>query len=1569
MSDNWIPMHLHSSCSNSILMDSPNNYEDYIEYAKENGFKGLVFTEHSHSASWFNKKKALEKNGYKYVHASEVYITSSREADNSFHLCIYGLNNKGRLEVNQLISNAYKRDRSFYRRPRVMIGDLINCKNIAVATACLASPLAKDIDGEVSKKLLEWGLKNKDRFFLEIQPHNHIDQIVYNKKLIELSRQHGYNLIASNDIHYTTKEMGEVRAKMQKSKGINFSDEDSFDLSMKSYDEMLLGFIKQGINEEDAKSALANTNVLYDMAEEYELDKSFKFPKLYNNSINEISNRCIESFKDKGFYGNKEYADRLIEELSVLRHLKSEDYMLLLSDWQRDNKKNSLLSAPSRGCFTKDSIIHTKLEMKTIDNICVGDEVITEKGEWKKVLKTFEYNINEPMIEFEYQLQGSSYKKYKNICTLDHKILTNNGWKESKDLKVGDLLCSPKLNKFKNKDIIIDLNNYNDFNFEYDEEFIYEEIPTNNSYKGSPRDLVKQGIIPNKVFAQRMIKCGESSRPKSKERIKNILKYIGMDNTEQYIEYCKKNGKNRNKIKRFIKLDYSMNKFISMMYGDGFTSRNSSIALAINNTTKAIENKKCMLDFCDAVNYDKDKIYYNHASDGRNLVQCYINSKILSNWFMKDFFKSKFKKDKIFNIRLLDQNKSCIEGLYQGFIISDGSIGSGKLSFDSTSKSLISAFKILNNMLGYEPLAFDVRLAHTDRRGYNSKEAYKVRRPLNRVNVIKDDYNYWYVPITKIIKHDKFEGMVYDMEIEDTHSYVINNVCVHNSASGSLIAYLLDITEIDSIKWKMNFSRFMNKTRISMPDIDLDYSPNDRESVKDWFYKHNTLHASDIITFGTEQEKGAIDMMGRAFNVPLSEVSSIKDNITNSRASDRYKELFEYVDATIGCITKIGRHAGGVLVSDLDIEKELGLITITDKTVDSGHRIVSQLNMKELEDYGYIKVDVLGLSTQGALNRVEKYLGESKLDPNKSNLNDQTVYDAFHESPCCVFQFEGEQAWKYLSKALKNNKGKMDNFEIFSLTSGMLRPCADSVRDDYFNGKSFDSGIEEINNHFKETNGYYIFQEQIMDYLVQFCGFDGVESDNIRRIISKGVYNSDMQIKFDNSMADIKSRFITNMRNKGHDDAIINIALDKFTTVVTDSQNYAFSKNHSHPYTFISYKSLYYRTYYKKEFITACLNEFKDDKNKMKEILNYVKLHSNIKIMPPVFGKAIMEYAYDENEDIIYEGLFGAKGLSKTSEFELDKLKNINFNNFLDMIIYIKDNKIKLSPTDITILVSLDFFKVFGGQKYLLSIVEAAMYTDSKLKYDPDKVISIEKNITKINLALPFIKNNYDNILEFIVDIIDNKIKLGQKEIKLILDMGIISCDFKDVNDFLKIVMDSKSKVKYTYVKTEKTRLTKLENVKSVLNGIYPEIFNLPVSKILNNEINAKKYISRDLTNYVNGLSNEDSSEITKAVNELRIVGHTGRLFSNMEKEFLYILEEKNPYSDYIIRAFSLKTGEVKTYKCKKENMLAEKDQLIVVNKTYEKEASIRIEIDGQMKWKKSGVFNTFIDSMSIVQI
>jgi DNA polymerase-3 subunit alpha len=1091
--------------------------------------KGLIITEHGNALSWLKKKNELEKNGMKYVFACEGYVTSSREADNSFHLCIYGLNNEGRREINQLISNAYKRDRSFYRRPRMMIDDVLECENIAIATACLASALARDIEGEVAQKLLAWGLENKDKFFLEIQPHDYAEQIEYNKKLIELSKQHGYKLIASNDVHYTDKFTGEVRTKMQQSKGMNFTDEDSFDLSLKSYDEMLLGYIKQGIDESIAKESLANTNVLYDMAEEYEVDKSFKYPNLYDNPIKMMTDRCLEEFKNKGFVGNKEYADRLIQELEVYRVMGAESYMLLFSDWIRGLKDDGIHVGYSRG-----------------------------------------------------------------------------------------------------------------------------------------------------------------------------------------------------------------------------------------------------------------------------------------------------------------------------------------------------------------------------------------------------------------------------------------------SSSGSIVSYLLGITEIDPIMFKTSFSRFMNEHRVSLADIDVDIAPNERDRAKEWFYGVNGLNCSDIITFGTEQEAGAIDMMGRGFNLPLREVENIKNNVSDSRKDEKYTDFFKYVDITIDTTTKIGRHPAGVLVSDLDIEKEIGLITITDKTTEKGYRTASQLNMKELEELGYVKADALGLANIGVINKTFEYIGMERLNPQTCDFTDMNVWNNIKKSPVGIFQFEAEKSHEQLAQAIDNIRGT-ELIKVMSFVSGCIRPSGASIRKDYLSGKKYDNGHEAINEFYKGNSGYIIYQEDLISFLTQFCGYSEAMADVVRRAVAK---KGDTRSLINDIRIGFKNNFSQKYNVSGDEcDKLVN----GFLEIVELASDYSFSYNHAITYSITGFICGWLRTYHEKEFITANLNEFKDKTDKMKEIFNYIKQHTNLKIEPPRFGKATMEYSYDKERDIIYEGLYGAKGLSKNTEQELNKIDNMQFNSFFELLIYMKDNDIKLSSSDISILIKLDFFKEFGNQKALLDIAELTVSSESKLSYKSGSITKAVEKYDGLRSELNELNNStINNIIDMIIYIKDNKLKISATDIKFLAKIGVIELGIteSELSDILSLALGTKSAVKYTSVKSEELRMTKREALYNHVANIV-DMDNLYFK--LNEEVDIKVGVLSELYNIVAEIesSNEDLPEIQKSVNELQILGHTSKIFPSMENEFMYILDRKKPYSTYIVKTFSLKTGEIKTYKVKKDNMIAEKDQLILVNATEEKEGSMLV--DG--KWQKTGMFHSFIESMSVVKI
>lgn len=938
--------HLHTSGSNSILADSPSSIDDYIKKAKETGISFIV-TNHGNNIGWYNNKIKMEKAGLKYIHAFEGYVCESLEDKKSYHVGVYAMNNNGRLEINDLITKSYVKDGHFYRRPRFSIDELLACENVLITTACIGGVMNSDV---IMDKLVIWK-HAKERLFLEIQPHNDESQIEMNFRVFRLADEYGLKIISANDVHYANKDDDSIRKSMQLSKGMKFDYENEWKLHYKTVEEMEkeyrdcdeaymeVGYI---LNE-----AINNTVLLYDMCEEYEIDTSFKYPHLYKNPTKEISERCIKRFKELGYYGKKEYVDRLVEELETYKVLGAESYMLLFSDWIKGCKDNSINVGFSRG-----------------------------------------------------------------------------------------------------------------------------------------------------------------------------------------------------------------------------------------------------------------------------------------------------------------------------------------------------------------------------------------------------------------------------------------------SASGSIVSYLLGITEIDPIMWGTSFSRFMNKDRISLADIDIDLPPNRREEASQWFYTVNGLNCSKILTLGTEQMKGSVDMVMRASGLSMDERRPIADKLKSTFESFHnsmvgkglakalgssmhliddldgllekyecmeYKKYAEKVLGVSGTITKIGSHPAGVLVSDLDIDREVGIIRIADERV-------SQLNMKELEAIGYVKADALGLANIGVINRTCNYVGIERPSPQTINVNDDKVWENIKQSPVGIFQFENEIAHSRLVSSL-NHIHDAERITTMSLASGIIRPSGDSIRDKYINGIKYDNGHDVINEFFKDNNSYIVYQEDIIAFLQEFCGYSGSEADNVRRAIAK---KGDTHALVE----EIKSRFISYFSKKYNEteERCAELIIG-FLKIVDDASSYGFSLNHSISYSITGYLCGYLRTYYPKEFLTANLNEFKDKPDKMKKIIRYIEEMTNIKIVRPKFGKASMEYTYSNNDDIIYEGLFGAKGLSKNAESELEKLRGVELDDFLQVIFYIKENDIKLKVSDMIILTKLDFFSEFGKQNKLEQIIKMAMDSKSKVRYNP-KAIKTQKTIDKKKSVLDELWNTLPNIDKTDIEKAKNEVEI-----------------------------------------------------------------------------------------------------------------------------------------------------------------------------------------------------------------
>ena len=878
---NYTVLHCHTELSNGTTnIDSVTKYEDYIKRASELGMKSIAITEHGNILSWLKKKDCCEKYGLKYIHGIEAYLTETIDTKvrDNYHCCLYARNWEGVKELNKLISNSYNRnDNHFYYTPRILIDDLFKTSdNIIVASACLGGVFNKGND-EIKKRMLDFFIKNKDRCFLEIQHHNVKDQIEYNKYLFKLSQEYGLKLVTNTDTHCLDKKHVKGRDILQRAKNIRFDNEDGWDLTFKSYDELIESYKQQNsLPMFVILEAMENTNRIADMIEEFTMDKSYKYPKLYDNSEDvlkqKINEGVIRTGIDKLPNYETEYLPRIYSELETYKHNGAVDFLLL-----------------------------------------------------------------------------------------DENIKT---W-------------------------------------------------------------------------------------------------------------------------------------------------------------------------------------------GR--------------------------------------------------------------------------------------------------------------------------------------EHDIYPGYS------------------RGSCSGSLICYLLGITDVDSVLHKLNFERFMNTERVSLADIDTDWQPNQREAIKDYVYSMEGLYCADIITFNTVALKGSIRDCARALKIDLSIVNDICENINDDNIEsyrEQYKELFEYVDIVNGTVVSIGTHPCGQVVSPIPLDENMGLLTLA-----TCKNPVTMLNMKEIDSLNYVKLDILGLDNIQIINETCKLAGIERLTPQNVDDNDEAVWQSIKEDTLGIFQWDGSGSYYikdlFSDETIKRIKEVYPDFRYIDLMAcgnGAIRPAGASYRDELAQGIFRDNGHKALNDLLAPTLGYLVYQEQIIAFLNQFCGYTMGEADIVRRGFAKKTGTEQF-------IPQIKSGFIKTMKEKYEvEEEESEHIVESFIQVIEDASSYLFSLNHSLPYSYIGYICGYLRYYYPLEFMTVVLNVCKDDAEKTNKAIDYVKKHDMV-IKPPKFRYSRAEYFMDKETNSIYKGMASIKYMNAQVSEELYKLKDNQYNNFMDLLIDVYD-KTSINSRQLSILIVIDFFEEFGKSQKLLDIVE-----------------------------------------------------------------------------------------------------------------------------------------------------------------------------------------------------------------------------------------------------------------------
>lgn len=480
------------------------------------------------------------------------------------------------------------------------------------------------------------------------------------------------------------------------------------------------------------------------------------------------------------------------------------------------------------------------------------------------------------------------------------------------------------------------------------------------------------------------------------------------------------------------------------------------------------------------------------------------------------------------------------------------------------------------------------------------------------------------------------------------------------SAAGSLLSYVLGITDIDPIEHNLIFWRFINPDRLDYPDIDLDFEDRRRREVKDYLRKRwGAENVAAIATYGEFKSKSVVKDVGRVLGLPLDEANNITklfnstEELFHAKGKGldalvefrrewpeiiRVAEILSDVDGR-GRIRQTGAHAAGMVVSSKPLDTIVPVETRDDKNSEEGRVHVVAFDMDDCQKMGLIKLDALGLNTLSVVHdAIDAIKNRHDVDVSRVSiqLNDDAVFHEFSEANTVgIFQTESS-AYKHLLRDMG-----IDNFNDLAASNALVRPGALLTQTDtYINRKQgrqkttyLHPILEEIT---KDTYGTFVYQEQIMETVVKLAGFNWRESDTLRKIIGK---------KRDSHEFDqYRQKFID-----GASEHIKKSQAEKMWEDFVLFSGYAFNKSHAVSYSQLSYQTMWLKIYYPLEFMWALLRNEQDKQNISTYLLEATRL--GIDILPPDINESEERFSLQGNS--IRFGLSNVGGVGPSAIKEL----------------------------------------------------------------------------------------------------------------------------------------------------------------------------------------------------------------------------------------------------------------------------------------------------------------------------
>ena len=545
------------------------------------------------------------------------------------------------------------------------------------------------------------------------------------------------------------------------------------------------------------------------------------------------------------------------------------------------------------------------------------------------------------------------------------------------------------------------------------------------------------------------------------------------------------------------------------------------------------------------------------------------------------------------------------------------------------------------------------------------------------------------------------------------------------SAAGSIVSYALGITDVDPLKYDLLFERFLNPDRVSMPDIDIDFADNKRESVIDYVKnKYGEKSVAQIVTFGTMSARAALKDVGRVLGIQLSVIDSITKQIpvvqgkvmpieealktvpdlkwVNQSSDEKIQLLIDTAKVLEGMNRNLSTHAAGVVIAPGDIADYVPMY----KTPQTEY--MTQYNMKDLEDAGLLKMDFLGLRTLTVIDNALKMIEQGhqvKLDLDKIPESDAKTLDLFARGQTvALFQFESTGMQDYLRKL------KPTSIHDLVAMNALYRPGPMGNIPDFIDRKNGKQKITYLHPKLEpilsETYGVIVYQEQVIKIASEIGGLSLAQADLLRRAMGK----KDKEL-----MAKQKKEFVENAVVKNIERKIAAEIFD----LIEKFASYGFNKSHSVAYSVLAYQTAYLKAHYPAEYMAATLSSEMNDTDKIVVLIDECR-KLGINVMPPDVNESDVNFIVTPKG--IRFGLSAIKNVGTGAVEQIVKARSEKgrFKDIFDFCVRV-DLRLANKKTIEGLIQAGAFDSLHNNRAQIFNNVEAA------IEYGQDLQIQIEK--------------------------------------------------------------------------------------------------------------------------------------------------------------------------------------------------------------------------------------------------